>query len=65
MEKYELLWECFMSEQLSAMQLDQHIREDKEFESFVWQKIKEHNEVKNEETTGSTITTNNTSTSGL
>ena len=41
MEKYEQLWDCFMSEQMSAMQLDQHIREDKEFESFVWQKIRE------------------------
>ena len=34
MEKYEQLWECFMSDQMSAMQLDQHIREDKEFEAL-------------------------------
>ena len=65
MEKYEQLWECFMSEQMSAMQLDQHIREDKEFESFVWQKIREYNEVHNEGTISSTTISNNTSTSGL
>lgn len=41
MNNYELLWECFMSDQMTAMQLDQHIREDKDFESFVWQKIRE------------------------
>lgn len=41
MENYELMWQCFMSDQMTAKQLDEHIREDKEFESFVWQKIRE------------------------
>jgi hypothetical protein len=38
---YELLWECFMSDQMSAKQLDEHIKEDPAFEEFVWNKIRE------------------------
>ena len=41
MNNYELMWECFMSEQMTAQQLDQHIREDADFETFVWKKIRE------------------------
>jgi hypothetical protein len=41
MKNYELLWECFISEQMTAKQLDDHIREDPEFEAFVWKKIHE------------------------
>jgi hypothetical protein len=40
MNNYELLWECFMSDQMTAKQLDDHIREDPEFETFVWNKIR-------------------------
>lgn len=41
MDKYQQLWECFMSDQMTAMQLDQHIRADSNFEEFVWAKIRE------------------------
>lgn len=47
MNNYEQLWQCFMSDQMTAMQLDQHIREDKEFEAFVWAKIRELREEEN------------------
>lgn len=41
MTDYNLLWECFMSDQMTAKQLDDHIREDPEFEKWVWNKIRE------------------------
>lgn len=39
MEQYELLWQCFMSDQMTAKQLDQHVREDSDFEKFVLEKV--------------------------
>lgn len=40
-QEYQMIWDCFMSEQMTASQLDQHIREDSNFEEFVWTKIRE------------------------
>lgn len=40
-EEYQMIWDCFMSEQMSVGQLDQRIREESEFEEFVWKKIRE------------------------
>jgi hypothetical protein len=41
MKNYELLWECFMSEQMSVEQMIEHFKEDPQFENFVHAKIKE------------------------
>lgn len=42
MEQYELLWQCYLSEQMTTKQLEIHTKEDPEFASFVEQKLKEH-----------------------
>lgn len=44
MNNYELIWESFMTDQITAKQLDNYIRQDAEFETFVWNKIREHND---------------------
>ncbi len=41
-DNYQLLWECFMSDQMTAKQLDEHIRADPEFENWVNAKVKEY-----------------------
>ncbi len=41
-DNYQLLWECFMSDQMTAKQLDDHIRSDPEFEKWVNAKVKEY-----------------------
>ena len=48
MNNYELLWECFMSDQMTAKQLDEHIREDAEFEKFVMERVRELREEESE-----------------
>jgi hypothetical protein len=41
MENYEQLWECFLSDQMTVNQLQQHMDEDSDFLSFVERKIHE------------------------
>ena len=48
MNNYELLWECFMSDQMTAKQLDEHIREDGEFAEFVMEKVRQLREEESE-----------------
>jgi len=38
---YQLLWECYLSGQMSTKQLNEHIRFDPEFDSWVMEKIKD------------------------
>jgi len=40
MNNYELLWECFMSEQMTIAQLEQHMVEDPEFKTWIQNKLK-------------------------
>lgn len=41
MNSYELLWECFMSEQMTAVQLEKHMIEDPDFKIWVENKVKQ------------------------
>ena len=40
MTNYELLWECYRSEQMTFSQLEQHMNEDPEFKAWVMEKFK-------------------------
>lgn len=39
MNNYELLWECYISEQMTFSQLEQHMNEDPEFKEFVMKRM--------------------------
>ena len=48
MSNYELMLECFMSDQMTAKQLDEHIREDAKFAEFVMEKVRQLREEESE-----------------
>lgn len=48
MSNYNLLWECFMSDQMTAMQLEQHMKDDPEFKTWVENKLRELREEEEE-----------------
>jgi len=37
---YELLWECYVTEQMSFSQLEQHMNEDPLFKQWVMEKFR-------------------------
>lgn len=43
MASYELLWDCFMSDQMTYQQLEQHMAEDSNFKVWVENRVKEEN----------------------
>lgn len=39
MSNYELLWECYQSEQMTFSQLEKHMIDDPEFRVWVMEKV--------------------------